>query len=118
MSHCRVLSNNKVDNLNDVYLDIMSKKIETQQMISLSGITNLKMEVNHVAGFTEEPELSPIPSRRKRRKLEHEIELEDEVTRAKGVFRVFQVEGTIGGVAYASAVVVRKNVSISLFSYI
>lgn len=109
--HCRVISNSKIANLNDVYLGIMSREKETQQMVSLSGVTNLKMEMKHVAGFTEEPKLSPPPSRRKRRRMEQEVELEDEATREKGVFRIFQVEGTIGDAAYTTAVVVRRNVS-------
>lgn len=106
----KVLSNNKRNNLNDVYLDIMSRKVETQQMVTQSGVTKLKIEVSHAAGFTDELQLSPIPSRRKRRKMEHEIDLEDQVTREKGVFRLFQVEGTTGDAAYASSVMVRRNV--------
>lgn len=113
MSPCRILSNNKVTNLNDVYLDIMSRKVKTQQMVSQSGITRMKIEVGHVAGFTEELSLSPAPARRKRRKVEPEIELEDEATREKGVFRVFRVEGVVGEVRYASEVVVRRNVSVN-----
>lgn len=95
----------------------MSKKVETQQMVSQSGVTDIKIEMSHAAGFTDKLQLSPTPSRRKRRKVEHEIELEDEVTREKGVFRRFQVEGNTGDAAYASSVVVRRNVSVMVDSH-
>lgn len=74
------------------------------------------MEVKQVTGINEEPQLPPLPSRRKRRKIETEVEVEDDEELAKGVFRLFQAEGTIGDVAYATSVVMRKKVRYRAFS--
>lgn len=86
------------------YLDLMNKKSEVQQKVSLSGLSEVKVGVKRVVGLFDEPEPLPPP---KHHKVEDDITEDSEIE--KGVFKLYETEGTIGDVAYATAYLVKSK---------
>ena len=109
MYPCRLLGPSKDLNLNlkDKYLDLMKRKSEVQQKISVIGLSEVKVGMKRVLGFMEEP--APLPSP-KHRKQQQDEEMEDSGPE-KGVFKLYETEGTIGETAYAAKFIVKNAVS-------
>ncbi|KAG0713658.1 hypothetical protein GWK47_015722 [Chionoecetes opilio] len=103
----RILAPSTMLNLEDSRMNVMNKKCEVQQTVSLSGLSQVKVGVERVVGFMEEPEALPPPQRH-----QQEEQTEDSVLE-KGVFKLYETEGTIGDTAYSAAFIV-KNYAISV----
>ncbi|XP_045101110.1 uncharacterized protein LOC123498075 [Portunus trituberculatus] len=86
------------------YLDLMNKKSEVQQKVSLSGLSEVKVSVKRVVGLLDEPEPLSSP---KRRKVENDTS--EDIQIEKGVFKLYKTDGTIGDVAYATTFLVKNK---------
>lgn len=84
----------------------MNKRLEVQQKVSLSGLSEVKVEVKRVVGLSDEPEPLPSP---KHHRVKDDISETDSDTE-KGVFKLYQAEGTIGDVAYATSYLMKSKV--------
>lgn len=104
----RILGHSSLQDLSilEKYMDLMNKRLEVQQKVSLSGLSEVTVEVKRVVGLSDEPEPLPSP---KHHRVKDDISETDSDTE-KGVFKLYQAEGTIGDVAYATSYLMKSKV--------